>query len=87
MFFLNYTKMKIAHLSRTSPNMSSIGEVCDRLGKTFLTSLVGNLWAIGGLRVNSTPDYNLPLVPLKGNTILPITLKAERALYTAVYHC
>ena len=46
---INYTQMKMAHLSRTSPNMSSIGEVCDRLGKTFLTSLVGNHWAAGVL--------------------------------------
>ena len=44
--------MKMAHLSPTSPDMSSIGEVCDSLGKTFLTSLVGNLWATCRLRVN-----------------------------------
>ena len=49
----NYTQMKMEHLSQTSPNMSSIKEVLDRLGKTFLTSFVGNHWATGGLRVNS----------------------------------
>ena len=55
-----------AHLSRTSLNMSSIGEVFNRLGKTFLTSPVRNRWATGGLRVNSTPDYNLSCVPARG---------------------
>ena len=49
----NYTQMKIAHLSRPQPNMSSIGEGCNSLGKTSLTSLVGSHWATGGLRVNS----------------------------------
>ena len=48
-----YTFLKMAHLSGTSTNMSSIGEVCDRLVKPFLTSLVGNHWATGGLWVNS----------------------------------
>ena len=43
------THMKMAHLSWTSPNMSSIGEVPDRLSKTLLMSLVGNHWATGGL--------------------------------------
>ena len=52
-FFL-YTQMNMDNLYPTSPNMSSIREVCDRLGKTFLTSLVGNHWATGGLLVNST---------------------------------
>ena len=50
----NYIHMKMAHLPWTSPNMGSIGEVCDRLGKTILKSLVGNHWATGGLRVNSS---------------------------------
>ena len=44
----------MAHLAQTPTNMSSIGEVCDRLGKTFLMSLLGNLSATGGLRVNSS---------------------------------
>ena len=48
----NYTQMKMAHYSWTLPNMSSIREVCDRLPKIFLTSLVGNHWATGGLLVN-----------------------------------
>ena len=42
------------HLSRPQPNKSLIGEGCYRLGKTFLTSLVNNLWAAGGFRVNSS---------------------------------
>ena len=46
--------MMIVHLSQNPPNMSSIGALCDRLGKTFLTFLLGNLWATGGLRVNSS---------------------------------
>ena len=58
--------MKMANSSPTSPNMNSIGEVCDRLGKTFLTSLVGNHLATSGLRVNSTPDYNLSFVLAQG---------------------
>ena len=61
----NYTRMKMANLSPT-PNMSSIGEVCDRHSQTFLTSFVGNHWATGGLRVNSTQDYNVFFVPALG---------------------
>ena len=60
------TLQKMANLSLTSPNMSSIGDVCNRLGKTFLTLIVGNHWATGGLQVNSTPDYNLSFVPALG---------------------
>ena len=56
----------MANLSLTSPNRSSIGEVCNRLGKTFLTPLVGNHWATGGLRVVLTQDYNLSFVPARG---------------------
>ena len=44
--------MKMACVSQTSPNRSSIREVCNRLGKKILMSLVGNHWATGGLRVN-----------------------------------
>ena len=58
--------MKMANLSLTSPNMSSIVEVCDRLGKTFLTSLVGNHLATSGLQVNSTSEYNLSVVTARG---------------------
>ena len=43
----------MTHLSQPQPNMSSIGEGCDSLGKTIRTSLVGNLWATDGFRVNS----------------------------------
>ena len=35
-------------------------------GKTFLTTIVGNHWATGGLWANSTPDYNLSFVPARG---------------------
>ena len=42
--------MMMIHLSQTPPNMSSIGAVCDSLGKTFLTLLIANLWATGELR-------------------------------------
>ena len=77
----NYTQMKMAHLSRTSPNMSSIGEVCDRLGITFLTSFVSNHWASGGLRVNSYSVKGrliiFPMFLLEGNAILSMTPKAD----------
>ena len=60
--------------------MSSIGAVCDSLGKTFLSLLVDNLGATGGLRLNSSPvKVKLIIFPLflpKGNAILPITPKA-----------
>ena len=56
--------------------MSSIGEVCYRLGHTFLTSLVGNQWATSGLRVNWCSVNGglimFPLFLLNGNTILPM---------------
>ena len=65
------------HLSQTPTNMSSIGAVCDRLGKTFLLLLVDNLGATGGLRVNSSPvRVKLIIFPLflpKGNAILSMT--------------
>ena len=72
--------MMMVHLSHTPPNMSSIRAVWDSLGKTFLTSLVGNLGATGGLQVSSSPVKAeliiFPLFLLKGNAILPMTLKA-----------
>ena len=71
----------MAHLSQTPPNMSSIGEVCDSLGKTFLASLVGNRRATGRLWVNSSSVkgglINFPLFLLEGNAILPMTPKAD----------
>ena len=73
----NYTNMKMANLSPTSPSMSLIREVCDKLVKTFLTSLFDNHWANGGLLVNSTQFIIFPLFLLEGNTILPITPKAD----------
>ena len=70
----------MADLSRTSPNMNSIREVCDRLGKTFLMSLVRNHWATGGLQVNSTTDCNISFVPAQGEyNIADPTLKADCA--------
>ena len=65
--------MKIAHLSQPQPNMSSIGEGCNSLGKAYLTSLVGRA-------------YNLSLVPAPGecdilfniyNAILAMKAKAD----------
>ena len=71
--------MMIVHLSQTPQKMSSIGALCDRLGKTFLTFLLGNLGATGGLRVNSSPvKVKLLIFPLflpEGNAILPMTAK------------
>ena len=48
--------------------MSSIGALCDRLGMTFLKFLLG-------LRVNSSPAYNLSFVPADESAILPMTAK------------
>ena len=60
--------------------MSSIGAVCDSLGKTFLSLLVDNLGATGGFRLNSFPvKVKLIIFTLflpEGNTILQITPKA-----------
>ena len=74
-------RMKMAHLSQTPPNMSAIGAVCDSFGKTFLTSLVGNYWATGGLWVNSFPVkgglIRFPLFLLKENAILSMTARAD----------
>ena len=60
--------------------MSSIGAFCDRLGKTFLRFLLGNLGATGGLRVNSSPAYNLSFVPADESAILPMTAKEACAM-------
>ena len=72
--------MMMVHLSQTPPNMSSIGAVCNSLGKTFLTLLVGNFWATGGVRVNSSPVKGeliiFPLFLPEGNAILQMTAKA-----------
>ena len=67
--------------------MSSIGALCDRLGKTFLTFLLCNLGATGRLRVNSSPvKVKLIIFPLflpERNAILPMTAKEACALYGA----
>ena len=60
--------------------MSSIGAVCNSLGKPFLRLLLGNLGATDGLRVNSSPvKVELIIFPLflpEGNAILLMTAKA-----------
>ena len=67
----------MAHLFRPGPNINWIGEVCDTLRKTSMTSLVGNHWATAGLRVKLSSVKggvrSDPLFLLEGNTILPIT--------------
>ena len=72
--------MMMVYLSQTPTNMSSVGAVCDSLGKTFLTSLVSNLGATGRVLVNSSPVKGeliiFPLFLLEGNAILPMTPKA-----------
>ena len=59
--------MKMANLSPTSTNMSSIGEVCNRLGKTFLTLVITGLLADSGWTWPLI--IILPLFLPKGNTI------------------
>ena len=65
------------HLSQTPPKISSIGAVFDILGNTFLTLLLGNLGATGGLWVNSSPvkvkHIIFPLFLPEANIILPMT--------------
>ena len=72
--------MMMINLYQTPPKMSSIGAVCDSLGKTFLSLLVDNLGTTGKLRLNSSPvKVELSIFPLflpEGNAILPITPKA-----------
>ena len=69
--------MLMIHLSKTPPNMSSIGAVCNSLEKIFLSLLVDNLGATGGLRVNSSSvKVKLLIFPLflsEGKAILPMT--------------
>ena len=65
------------NLPLTSPNASSIKEVCDRLDKIFLTPLVGNHWVTGELRWTRPHIIIFPLLLLEGNTTLPITPKAD----------
>ena len=59
--------------------MSSIGALCDRLGKTFLMFLLGNLGATGGLQVDlSQVKVKLIIFPLflpEGSAILLMTAK------------
>ena len=73
----------MVHFSKTPPNMSSIGAVCDSPGETSLTSLVGNYGATDGLRVNSYPVKGefiiFALFFLEENAILRMTAGADRA--------
>ena len=73
--------MKMAHLSQTPPNRSSIGAICVSLGKTSMKSLVGNYWATDGLWVNSSPVKGefiiFPLFLLEENAILLMTGTAD----------
>ena len=70
----------MAHLSWPQPNMSLIGEGCDSLGKTSLTSLDGNHWSASERRVNWSSVKGVilrfPLFLLKENAILLMTPKA-----------
>ena len=54
--------------------------------KTFLTSLVGNLWTIAGFRVNSYSGegglISFFLILLEENAILPMTPKADSLLHS-----
>ena len=47
----NYTHIKMAEISQISPNMSAFGEVCDRLGKTFLASHVRYSQIVEGIKL------------------------------------
>ena len=83
--------MMMIHLFQTPPNMSSIGAVCDSLGKTFLSLLVANLGATGGLRVNLSPVkvklIIFPLFPPEGKAILPMTGKAVCGYPPLILNC
>ena len=72
--------MKIKQFSQPQLNMSSIGEGCDSLGKTSLSSLVGNHWATGRLRVKSSSVkgglIDFPLLLPDDNAIFPMTANA-----------
>ena len=65
----------MAHLSTLGKNTSWIGEVCNTLNTTSLTSLVDNHWPTAGLRVNlsllKAGIGSNPLFLLEGITILP----------------
>ena len=66
--------------------MSSIRAVCDGLGKTSLISLVAYYWDTDRLRVNSSPVKEefviFTLFLLEENAILPMTAKADCALWS-----
>ena len=72
--------MKSACLSWPQLNMSAIVEGCHSLRKTSLMSLVGNHWAAGRLRVNSSSVkeklISFPLFLLEETAILPMSAMA-----------
>ena len=78
--FFNYTHMKMINFSWPSPNMSSIGEVCDMLGTVWLSLSGGNHWATGVFQLSSTSMkgglISFPLFLVEGNAILPMTPRA-----------
>ena len=80
-----YTQMKMAYLSQTSPNTISIGEVCVRLDKRFLTSLIGKHWATSGLQVTLSSVKGVfiifPLFLLEGDAILQIAPRLWRTVH------
>ena len=84
------TRYTSTSLSQPQQNMSSIWEGCDSLRKTFLTSLVSNLWATDKFRVSSYSGearlLSFPLLSIKGNTVLPMTPKADCALQPRKTH-
>ena len=63
--------MKLANLYPTSPNMRLIGEVCDRLGKTFLTTVPSKAWGRGFFR---NADF-FPYISCQGMTSLDLCLQ------------
>ena len=70
--------------------MSSIGALCNRLRKTFLRFLLGNLGATVRVRVNSSPvKVKLIIFPLflpERSAILPMAAKEACELREYVHH-
>ena len=64
----------MAHLSQPGPNMKWIEEVCNTLGRPYLTALINNHWptADSGELVLSE-GRNSSLFLLEGNPLLPMT--------------
>ena len=58
--------MMMINLYQTPPNMSSIGAVCDSLGRTFLLLIVDNLEAPFELVPSEGKAYYLSFVSARG---------------------